>query len=144
MLDGAAHAINFSHPRELAHLIRLFMADKPIVDDPDSPGPRDRLRDPSRHPSATPHDARRRPKAGFLSEFYASIRRRAAKTTSRTTAPSTTRSSSIWVAVTSRASAVKGSRTAETDRGEDRHGEVERCLVVQQLGEVPGSDDRER
>jgi pimeloyl-ACP methyl ester carboxylesterase len=37
-LEGAAHAINFSHPGELAHLIRLFMEDKPIVDDPDSPG----------------------------------------------------------------------------------------------------------
>lgn len=38
VIDGAAHAINFSHPGELAHVIRLFMADKPIVDDPDSPG----------------------------------------------------------------------------------------------------------
>ena len=38
MIEGAAHAINFSHPGELAHLIRLFMADEPIVDDPDSPG----------------------------------------------------------------------------------------------------------
>jgi len=38
MIEGAAHAINFSHPGELAHLIRLFMADQPIVDDPDSPG----------------------------------------------------------------------------------------------------------
>ena len=37
-IEGAAHAINFSHPGELAHLIRLFMADRPIVDDPDSPG----------------------------------------------------------------------------------------------------------
>jgi pimeloyl-ACP methyl ester carboxylesterase len=37
-LEGAAHAINFSHPGELAHLIRLFLEDKPIVDDPDSPG----------------------------------------------------------------------------------------------------------
>jgi pimeloyl-ACP methyl ester carboxylesterase len=37
-IEGAAHAINFSHPGELSHLIRLFMADKPIVDDPDSPG----------------------------------------------------------------------------------------------------------
>ena len=37
-IEGAAHAINFSHPGELAHLIRLFMADQPIVDDPDSPG----------------------------------------------------------------------------------------------------------
>ncbi|HYI54176.1 MAG TPA: alpha/beta hydrolase [Microlunatus sp.] len=38
VLEGAAHAINFSHPGELAHIIRLFMADKPIVDDPSSPG----------------------------------------------------------------------------------------------------------
>ena len=37
-IEGAAHAINFSHPGELSHLIRLFMADQPIVDDPDSPG----------------------------------------------------------------------------------------------------------
>ncbi|RDV44772.1 alpha/beta hydrolase [Leifsonia sp. ku-ls] len=37
-IEGAAHAINFSHSGELAHLIRLFMADRPIVDDPDSPG----------------------------------------------------------------------------------------------------------
>ena len=38
LIEGAAHAINFSHPGELANVIRLFMADKPIVDDPDSPG----------------------------------------------------------------------------------------------------------
>ncbi len=38
VIEGAAHAINFSHPGELAHVIRLFMADQPIVDDPDSPG----------------------------------------------------------------------------------------------------------
>jgi hypothetical protein len=37
VLEGAAHAINFSHPGELANVIRLFMADKPIVDDPNSP-----------------------------------------------------------------------------------------------------------
>lgn len=37
-IDGAAHAINFSHPGELSHLIRQFMADRPITDDPDSPG----------------------------------------------------------------------------------------------------------
>lgn len=37
-IEGAAHAINFSNPGELAHLIRLFMADQPIVDDPESPG----------------------------------------------------------------------------------------------------------
>jgi pimeloyl-ACP methyl ester carboxylesterase len=38
VIEGAAHAINFSHPGELANVIRLFMADKPITDDPDSPG----------------------------------------------------------------------------------------------------------
>jgi pimeloyl-ACP methyl ester carboxylesterase len=38
VIDGAAHAINFSHPGELANVIRQFMADVPIVDDPDSPG----------------------------------------------------------------------------------------------------------
>jgi pimeloyl-ACP methyl ester carboxylesterase len=37
-IEGAAHAINFSHPGELSNIIRLFMDDKPIVDDPDSPG----------------------------------------------------------------------------------------------------------
>jgi len=37
-IDGAAHAINFSHPGELANVIRQFMADQPIVDDPNSPG----------------------------------------------------------------------------------------------------------
>jgi pimeloyl-ACP methyl ester carboxylesterase len=38
VIEGAAHAINFSHPGELAHVIRQFMADEPITDDPDSPG----------------------------------------------------------------------------------------------------------
>jgi pimeloyl-ACP methyl ester carboxylesterase len=38
VIEGAAHAINFSHPDELANIIRLFMADEPIVDDPDAPG----------------------------------------------------------------------------------------------------------
>ena len=38
VIQGAAHAINFSHPGELANVIRQFMADQPIVDDPDSPG----------------------------------------------------------------------------------------------------------
>ncbi|MFL6065982.1 MAG: alpha/beta fold hydrolase [Friedmanniella sp.] len=37
VIENAAHAINFSHPGELAHLIRLFMADKPIVNDPEAP-----------------------------------------------------------------------------------------------------------
>ncbi|HEX5729097.1 alpha/beta hydrolase [Microbacterium sp.] len=40
VLDGAAHAINFSHPKELAHVIRLFMDDRPIVDIPGSPDAR--------------------------------------------------------------------------------------------------------
>jgi pimeloyl-ACP methyl ester carboxylesterase len=38
VIHGAAHAINFSHPGELAHVIRQFMADEAITDDPDSPG----------------------------------------------------------------------------------------------------------
>jgi pimeloyl-ACP methyl ester carboxylesterase len=38
LLEGAAHAINFSHPDQLAHVIRLFMDDKPIVNDPAWPG----------------------------------------------------------------------------------------------------------
>ncbi len=37
LLEGAAHAINFSHPGELANIIRLFMHDKPIRDDPRFP-----------------------------------------------------------------------------------------------------------
>jgi len=38
VIEGAAHAINFSHPGELSHIIRLFMTNRPITDDPDSPG----------------------------------------------------------------------------------------------------------
>ena len=38
IIEGAAHAINFSNPGELAHVIRQFMADQPIVDDPEEPG----------------------------------------------------------------------------------------------------------
>jgi pimeloyl-ACP methyl ester carboxylesterase len=38
MLEGAAHAINFSHPGQLAHVIRLFMDDLPIENDPAWPG----------------------------------------------------------------------------------------------------------
>jgi pimeloyl-ACP methyl ester carboxylesterase len=40
VLEGAAHAINYSHPAELAHIIRLFMDDRPIVDLPGSKGMR--------------------------------------------------------------------------------------------------------
>jgi pimeloyl-ACP methyl ester carboxylesterase len=38
IIEGAAHAVNFSHPDELANVIRLFMADQPVVDDPNAPG----------------------------------------------------------------------------------------------------------
>ncbi|MEF2976788.1 alpha/beta fold hydrolase [Subtercola sp. YIM 133946] len=38
VMEGAAHAINFSNPGELANVARLFMADQRIVDDPESPG----------------------------------------------------------------------------------------------------------
>lgn len=38
LLEGAAHAINFSHPGQLAHVIRLFMDDQPIENDPEWPG----------------------------------------------------------------------------------------------------------
>jgi len=52
VLEGAAHAINFSHPRELAHLIRLFMDDKPIVALPGSQGARVfEIHRGARHPS---------------------------------------------------------------------------------------------
>jgi pimeloyl-ACP methyl ester carboxylesterase len=34
-MEGAAHAINFSEPDELARLIKRFMADRPIAPDPD-------------------------------------------------------------------------------------------------------------
>jgi len=37
-LDGAAHAINFSHPDQLAHVVRAFMEKREIVDDPSFPG----------------------------------------------------------------------------------------------------------
>ncbi len=32
VVEGAAHAVNFSHPDELAHLIRLFVAGRPVGD----------------------------------------------------------------------------------------------------------------
>lgn len=59
VIEGAAHAINFSHPGELAHIIRLFMADRPIVDDPDSPGfsRAHEIHRGVRHPPATSGDA---------------------------------------------------------------------------------------
>jgi pimeloyl-ACP methyl ester carboxylesterase len=38
VITGAAHAINFSHPGELAHVIRCWLGGEPITDDPDQPG----------------------------------------------------------------------------------------------------------
>ena len=37
-INGAAHAINYSHPEQLANVVRSWMADEPIVDDPALPG----------------------------------------------------------------------------------------------------------
>ncbi len=37
-LRGVAHAANFSHPRELAHVIRCFMRDEPVTGIADAPG----------------------------------------------------------------------------------------------------------
>lgn len=37
-ITGAAHAVNFSHPGELAHVIRSWLDGVTIVDDPDQPG----------------------------------------------------------------------------------------------------------
>jgi len=38
LIEGAAHAINFSHPGELSHVISSWLDGVEIVDDPDSPG----------------------------------------------------------------------------------------------------------
>ena len=38
LIEGAAHAINFSHPGELSHVITSWLDGREIVDDPDSPG----------------------------------------------------------------------------------------------------------
>lgn len=35
---GAAHAMNYSHPGELAHAVRCWLDGEEITDDPDSPG----------------------------------------------------------------------------------------------------------
>lgn len=37
-IDGAAHAINFSHPGQLANVVGAFLEGRPIVDDPGQPG----------------------------------------------------------------------------------------------------------
>lgn len=38
VIDGAAHAINYSHPDQLANVVRAWMAGKPIADDPTAKG----------------------------------------------------------------------------------------------------------
>ena len=38
VIHGAAHAINFSHPGELANVITAWLDGREIVDDPDQPG----------------------------------------------------------------------------------------------------------
>lgn len=54
VMEGAAHAINFSHPDELAHIIRLFMDDRPITPVPGATGRRVfELHRGANHPDAT-------------------------------------------------------------------------------------------
>jgi pimeloyl-ACP methyl ester carboxylesterase len=38
VIEGAAHAMNFSHPRELAHVIGSWLDGREIADDPEEPG----------------------------------------------------------------------------------------------------------
>jgi pimeloyl-ACP methyl ester carboxylesterase len=38
MIEGAAHAVNYSHSGELAHVIGSWLDGREIVDDPDQPG----------------------------------------------------------------------------------------------------------
>jgi pimeloyl-ACP methyl ester carboxylesterase len=38
VIEGAAHAMNFSHPRELANVIGAWLDGREITDDPDEPG----------------------------------------------------------------------------------------------------------
>lgn len=37
-IEGAAHAINYSHPGELAHVVGCWLDGREIVDDPEQPG----------------------------------------------------------------------------------------------------------
>lgn len=43
LIQGAAHAINFTHPGELANVVTSWLADREIVDDPTEPGRARRL-----------------------------------------------------------------------------------------------------
>ena len=38
VIDGAAHAINFSHPDQLANVVRCFLEGRPIIADPSAKG----------------------------------------------------------------------------------------------------------
>ena len=38
VIEGAAHAMNFSHPGELAHVIGSWLDGREITDDPEEPG----------------------------------------------------------------------------------------------------------
>ena len=38
VIRGAAHALNYSHPGELAHVITSWLDGEPVTDDPDQPG----------------------------------------------------------------------------------------------------------
>jgi hypothetical protein len=38
VIEGAAHAMNFSHPGELAHVIGSWLDGREITDDPHQPG----------------------------------------------------------------------------------------------------------
>jgi len=38
VIEGAAHAMNFSHPAELGHVIGCWLDGRDITNDPDHPG----------------------------------------------------------------------------------------------------------
>ena len=38
VISGAAHALNYSHPGELANVVAAWLEDREVVDDPDQPG----------------------------------------------------------------------------------------------------------
>jgi pimeloyl-ACP methyl ester carboxylesterase len=53
LIEGAAHAMNFSHPGELAHVVSCWLDGREITDDPDSPGTA-RVLQIHRDPTITP------------------------------------------------------------------------------------------
>jgi pimeloyl-ACP methyl ester carboxylesterase len=38
VIEGAAHAVNFSHPDQLANVVRCYLEDRPIIADPSAKG----------------------------------------------------------------------------------------------------------